>query len=168
MRPQRDQRHPPAAIALHKQGRKCSNWAGFGNGISIDSGSLPSLRTPISEIAKAFNRMAFHPSNLAVLAALALSGCGSSMPNLSLPDVKARNDYKGKPLSAVTARLGYPDYQQTVSGQKVYTWRIGQAVQQCQITVVMAGDVVDSYDWSGDGVACTPYMPPAKPPQPSE
>src|SRR5579871_1719659 len=43
--------------------------------------------------------------NLAIFATLALTGCGA-MPNLSMPDVKARNDFKGKPLSAVTAQLG--------------------------------------------------------------
>jgi hypothetical protein len=79
------------------------------------------------------------------------------MPSLSLPDVKARNDFKGKPLSAVTERLGFPDYQQTVDGQKSYTWRRGTAQQECRITVVMAGDIVDSYSTSGDAPICGPY-----------
>ncbi len=125
------------------------------------------LRTPTLKLQGPCHEMAYHPRNLAILTALALAGCGG-MPNLSMPDTKPRNDFKGKPLSAVTSRLGYPDYQQTVSGQKVYTWRLGQAVQECHITVVMAGDVVESYDASGDGVACTPYMPPPKPIQPGE
>jgi hypothetical protein len=46
--------------------------------------------------------------NLTIFAALALAGCGA-MPSLSLPDVKARNDFKGKPLSVVTSQLGNPD-----------------------------------------------------------
>jgi hypothetical protein len=102
--------------------------------------------------------------NLAVFAALALAGCGA-MPNLSLPDVRARNDFKGKPLSAVTAQLGNPDGQQTVNRQKIYMWRRGQATQDCLISVVMtpAGDVVESYGTSGDAAICSPYLAPAEP-----
>ncbi|WP_072825141.1 hypothetical protein [Bradyrhizobium erythrophlei] len=102
--------------------------------------------------------------NLVIFAALALAGCGA-MPNLSLPDVKARNDFKGKPLSVVTAQLGNPDGQQTVNRQKIYTWRRGQALQDCLISVVMtpAGDVVESYGTSGDAAICSPYLAPAEP-----
>lgn len=100
--------------------------------------------------------MAIKLNHYAILATLALAGCGA-MPNLSLPDIKARNDFKGKPLSAVTERLGYPDYQQTVDGQKNYTWRRGTALQECRITVVMAGDIVESYSTAGDAPICGPY-----------
>ena len=99
---------------------------------------------------------------LAMLTTLALTGCGA-MPNLSLPDVKPRNDFKGKPLSAVTTQLGYPEFQRTFAGQKTYTWRRGTAAQECLITVVMAGDVVESYDTSGDPAICSPYLAPAQP-----
>jgi hypothetical protein len=97
-----------------------------------------------------------------MLTTLALTGCGA-MPNLSLPDVKPRNDFKGKPLSAVTTQLGYPEFQRTYAGQKTYTWRRGTAAQECLITVVMAGDVVESYDTSGDPAICSPYLAPAQP-----
>jgi hypothetical protein len=102
--------------------------------------------------------------NLAIFAALALTGCGG-MPNLSLPDVKARNDFKGKPLSAVTTQLGNPDGQQTVNRQTIYTWRRGIATQECLISVVMtpAGDVVEAYGASGDPAICSPYIAPAQP-----
>jgi hypothetical protein len=100
--------------------------------------------------------------NLAILVALTLAGCGS-MPNFSVPDVKARNDFKGKPLSAVTLQLGNPDFQRTIAGQKTYTWRRGQASQECLIKVVMAGDIVESYDTSGDPAICSPYLAPAQP-----
>jgi hypothetical protein len=99
---------------------------------------------------------------LAMLTTLALTGCGA-MPNLSMPDIKARNDFKGKPLSAVTSQLGYPEFQQTYAGQKIYTWRRGTAAQECLIKVVMAGDIVDSYDTSGDPAICSPYLAPAQP-----
>ena len=97
-----------------------------------------------------------------MLTTLALTGCGA-VPNFSLPDIKPRNDFKGKPLSAVTTQLGYPDFQQTVAGQKIYTWRRGTAMQECLIKVVMAGDIVDSYDTSGDAPICSPYLAPAEP-----
>jgi hypothetical protein len=100
--------------------------------------------------------MAFQPRNLAILAALVLAGCGA-MPNIGLPTVKERNDFKGKPLSAVTQRLGFPNDQSTIDGQKVYYWRVGVAMQECRIKVVMAGDVVDTYETSGDAPICGPY-----------
>lgn len=100
--------------------------------------------------------------NLAILVALALAGCGG-MPNISLPEVKARNDFKGKPLTAVTVQLGNPDFQRTIGGQKTYTWRRGIASQECLIKVVMAGDIVESYDTSGDPAICSPYLAPAQP-----
>lgn len=93
---------------------------------------------------------------MAILASLMLAGCGA-VPNLSLPAIKERNDFKGKPLSAVTERLGFPDYQSTVDGQKTYIWRRGQADRMCRITVVMSGDVIESYDTFGDSPICGPY-----------
>ena len=83
------------------------------------------------------------------------------MPGLSLPAVQQRNDFKGKPLSAVTERLGFPDYQSTVDGQKTYSWQRGQFDRQCRITVVMAGDIVGSYTTFGDAPICVQYDAPA-------
>ncbi|MGC1663872.1 MAG: hypothetical protein WA773_11050 [Bradyrhizobium sp.] len=100
--------------------------------------------------------MVFQPRNFAILATLVLAGCGA-MPNIGLPTVKERNDFKGKPLSAVTQRLGFPTDQSTIDGQKVYYWRVGVAMQECRIKVVMAGDVVDTYETSGDAPICGPY-----------
>jgi hypothetical protein len=94
--------------------------------------------------------------NFVIFAALALAGCGA-MPNLSLPDVKARNDFKGKPLSVVTAQLGNPDGQQTVNRQKIYTWRIGNSVRECVIRVATADDIVESYETLGVSPICGPY-----------
>jgi hypothetical protein len=100
--------------------------------------------------------MAPRPRNLAILATLVLAGC-SAMPNLAIPTVKERNDFKGKPLSAVTARLGFPNDQSTIDGQTVYYWRIGTALQECRIKVVMAGDIIDTYETFGDAPICGPY-----------
>src|ERR1700742_1350903 len=98
--------------------------------------------------------------SLAILAILILTGGGGEPHFLS---GQARNDYKGKPLNAVTAQLGYPDFQETIGGQKSYVWRRGTAMQECRIRVVMAGDVVAPYDTSGDAPICSPYLAPAQP-----
>ena len=105
--------------------------------------------------------MTLRINHLAILASLALAGCGG-MSGLSLPDVKARNDFKGKPVSVIIARLGNPDYQQTISGQKFYMWRIGTATQNCLVAAGISGDMVDSYDATGDAAICGPYLPPAE------
>ena len=90
--------------------------------------------------------------NLVILAALALAGCSTG-------DLKVGGtNYKGKPLSAVTARLGWPPNQtQVIAGQKVYTWLEGNALAGCQVQVVMAGDVIDSYTGTGDANICAQY-----------
>ena len=64
--------------------------------------------------------------NLAILAALALAGCSVGTLNLG------SNNYKGQPLSAVMARLGSPEEQETIAGQKTYTWVRGNALYQCR------------------------------------
>lgn len=89
--------------------------------------------------------------NLAILAALALAGCSVGSLNLGT------NDYKGQPLSAVIAKLGSPEEQQTIAGQKTYTWIRGNALQECRIRVTMAGDVIGMYEGFGDVVICSQY-----------
>jgi hypothetical protein len=94
--------------------------------------------------------------NLVILAAsalsLALAGCSVGTLNLGAPN------YKGQPLSAVTTKLGWPPNQtQTIAGQKVYTWQEGNALAGCQVQVVMAGDVIDSYSGTGDANICAQY-----------
>jgi len=88
---------------------------------------------------------------------LALTGCGGGLPNFSLPVGAERNDYRGKPLSVLVARLGNPTSQQTISGQKTYSWRMGNGSQQCLVSIVMAGDVIEAYNTSGDSPICGPY-----------
>jgi hypothetical protein len=100
--------------------------------------------------------MALQARNLVILATLTLAGCGA-LPNIAVPTVKERNNFKGQPLSDVTARLGFPSDQQTIEGQKVYYWRIGTAMQECRVKVVMAGEVVDTYETFGDAAICGPY-----------
>ena len=90
--------------------------------------------------------------NLAVLAALVLAGCSNSLGISG-----ARNDFKGQPLSAVQVRLGAPDQQETFGEQKAYTWFKGQSLNPCKIRVVTTGDVVDTYETTGDASICSPY-----------
>jgi hypothetical protein len=93
-----------------------------------------------------------HPMrNLSILAALVLAGCSVGALN------SGTSNYKGKPLSAVTARLGPPNESQSVAGQKVYVWVVGNPLYECRIRVVMAGDVVDTYEGSGDVNICSQY-----------
>ena len=68
------------------------------------------------------------------------------------------DNYKGQPLSAAVTRLGWPpDEVQTIDGQKAYTWTVGQSTSQCKVRVVMAGDVIDTYEGFGDIHICSQY-----------
>jgi hypothetical protein len=86
--------------------------------------------------------------NLAILAVTTSSLIGIN---------SARNDFKGQPLGAVQVRLGLPDQQETIAGQKVYTWFKGRSLMPCKIRIAMAGDVVDSHETTGDAGICSPY-----------
>jgi hypothetical protein len=90
--------------------------------------------------------------NLAILAAISLAGC--SLGNLNL----GTTNYKGQPISAVATKLGWPpDETEMIGGQKRYIWIRGNALYQCRIRVTMAGDVVDTYEGSGDVNICSQY-----------
>ena len=90
---------------------------------------------------------------LTILAAstMALAGCSVGTPNLGA------TNYKGQPLSAVIAKLGSPEEQQIIAGQKTYTWVRGNAMQECRIRVTMAGDVVGTYEGFGAIHICSQY-----------
>jgi hypothetical protein len=91
--------------------------------------------------------------SLATLAtsALILAGCSVGALNLGT------NSLKGQPLSAAIARLGSPEEQQTIAGQKTYTWVRGNATYECRIRATMAGDVIDTYEGFGDINTCSRY-----------
>jgi hypothetical protein len=82
------------------------------------------------------------------LAGLALAGCSISTIKEGMTDLK------GQPISAAIAKLGLPDEEATVAGVKKYTWRPGTIAggdqYQCRIRVIMAGDVIGSFEGSGD------------------
>lgn len=92
---------------------------------------------------------------IALIAALALGGC--SVTTIK----KEMTGLKGQPISAAVARLGMPDEETTIMGQKVYTWRnstvYGGDQYGCKIRVVMAGNVIGSFSGSGDVGSCQEY-----------
>ncbi len=90
---------------------------------------------------------------LLILAVMAMEGCSMTNPGFN----GARNDFKGQPLSAVQVRLGPPEQEQTMEGRKIYTWFKGQPLNGCIIHIAMAGDVVDSYQTTGDPNICSPW-----------
>jgi hypothetical protein len=100
--------------------------------------------------ARAETSMSGKMRTLSILATLTLAGC-------SMAAFQNRTDFRGKPLSAVIAKLGQPNETQTVSGQKAYVWIMGNALYECRIRVVMAGDLVDTYEGSGDVNICGQY-----------
>jgi hypothetical protein len=89
-------------------------------------------------------------NHLALLAALTLAGC-------SMAAFQSSTDFKGKPLSAVIAKLGQPNEARTVAGQKAYVWIMGDATYECRIRVVMVDNVVDTYEGFGDVKTCGQY-----------
>jgi|SRR5882724_1091880 len=93
--------------------------------------------------------------NLVMLLVLAfaspLAGCSIGTLNLGA------TNYKGQPLSAVVTKLGSPEEQGTIEGRRTYTWIRGSSLYQCRIRVVMAGDVIDTYEGSGDIGVCSRY-----------
>ena len=88
---------------------------------------------------------------LAMLAASALAGCSVGALNLGT------SNFKGQPLSAAVAKLGSPEEQQTIAGQKTYTWIRGNATYECRIRATMAGDVIDTFEGFGDVNTCSRY-----------
>jgi hypothetical protein len=71
------------------------------------------------------------------------------------------NSLQGQPISAAIARLGIPNDERMIAGQKVYTWyssTFDEGTQlQCKIRVMMAGEVIGSYDFEGNNVICARY-----------
>jgi hypothetical protein len=113
----------------------------------VHNGQQLGTRTASTAETSMFGKMRI----LAILATLTLAGC-------SMATFQNTMDFRGKPLSAVTAKLGQPNEAQTTSsGQKAYIWIMGDRLYECRIRAVMAGDVVDTYEGSGDVNICGRY-----------
>jgi hypothetical protein len=91
----------------------------------------------------------------AVLATLALAAC----PFGTIKE--GMNNLQGQPISAAIAKLGIPNDEREIAGQKVYTWyssTFDEGTQlQCKIRVMMAGDVIGSYEFEGNNGMCYRY-----------
>jgi hypothetical protein len=91
----------------------------------------------------------------AALAALTLAAC-------SFDAIKeGMNRLEGQPISAAIAKLGIPSDERLIAGQKVYTWytsTFDEGTQlQCKIRVMMAGEVIGSYEFEGNNGMCARY-----------
>jgi hypothetical protein len=71
------------------------------------------------------------------------------------------NSLQGQPIAAAIARLGIPNDERVIAGQKVYTWyssTFDEGTQlQCKIRVMMVGDVIGTYEFEGNNVMCARY-----------
>ncbi len=78
-----------------------------------------------------------------------LSGCASQAIKEGMTGLQ------GQPLSAAIAKLGMPNDERTIAGQKVYIWMsrtMDEGTElKCVIRVIMAGDVIGSFDFDNDG-----------------
>jgi hypothetical protein len=89
------------------------------------------------------------------MAALALAGC-------SFGAIKeGMNKLQGQPIEAAIAKLGIPNDERLIAGQKVYTWyssTFDEGTQyQCKIVVMMAGDAIGRFNFEGDNGMCGRY-----------
>jgi hypothetical protein len=95
--------------------------------------------------------------NLAIagLAALTLAACSFDTIRQGM------NDLKGQPISPAIAKLGIPNDERVIAGQKVFTWytsTFDEGTQlQCKIRVMMAGEIIDRYDFEGNNTMCGRY-----------
>jgi hypothetical protein len=98
----------------------------------------------------------FAMTALAVVAlAISLAGC-------SFGAIKeGMNNLKGQPISVAIAKLGIPNDEREIAGQKVFTWytsTFDEGTQlQCKIRVMMAGDVIGTYEFEGNNGMCARY-----------
>jgi hypothetical protein len=85
----------------------------------------------------------------------ALAGCAGDAIKTGM------NNLQGQPISAAIAKLGIPNDEREIAGQKVYTWyssTFDEGTQlQCKIRVMMAGDVIGSYEFDGNNNMCMRY-----------
>jgi len=85
----------------------------------------------------------------------ALGGCAGDTIK------KGMEGLQGQPIGAAIAKLGIPNDEREIAGQKVYTWyssTFDEGTQlQCKIRVMMAGDVIGGYEFDGNNNMCMRY-----------
>ncbi|HEY7243029.1 MAG TPA: hypothetical protein VH678_04000 [Xanthobacteraceae bacterium] len=74
---------------------------------------------------------------------------------------KGMTALQGQPLSAAVSKLGMPTEEKVIAGQKVYIWftrTLDEGSEyNCQIRVIMKGDVIGSWDFEGNEGKCVRY-----------
>jgi hypothetical protein len=64
-------------------------------------------------------------------------------------------------LSAPITRLGMPNEERLIAGQKVFIWSTSElykgTLEKCQIRAIMKGEVIGSFDFEGDEFKCRQY-----------
>jgi hypothetical protein len=92
---------------------------------------------------------------VAALAALVLAACSFDTIR------EGMSNLQGQPISAAISKLGIPNDERVIAGQKVYTWyssTFDEGTQlQCKIRVIMAGEVIGNYDFEGNNGMCARY-----------
>jgi hypothetical protein len=90
------------------------------------------------------------------MVAWTLSGCAHKSLIQETTD-----EFIGRPLSAVTAKLGSPTEEAEVGGAKMYIWSAAAGLEstqgRCTIRATMKGDVVGSFDREGTESQCANY-----------
>ena len=85
---------------------------------------------------------------IATLAVLTLAGCALRTNVVMTRDLKA---LVGKDVNMIVKRLGYPDKQEVMLGEKVYTWLIND----CTLHVAVdASEHVIRSDYNGSRREC--------------
>jgi hypothetical protein len=72
------------------------------------------------------------------------------------------DEFVGKPVSAVTAKLGTPAEEHEIGGAKVYVWSSDadhreSSQGKCTIRAIVRGDLIGSFDWEGTEGQCANY-----------
>jgi hypothetical protein len=80
-----------------------------------------------------------------IVAAALLTGCAAHQAKVFNNELRP---FIGKPLSAITKYIGYPDGKLEVLGTMVYTWGTDVTVCKLQITTDPDG-MIRTYHWDG-------------------
>lgn len=87
---------------------------------------------------------------LVVAAAVILGGCAFRTRTVLNRDLNALT---GKDVQLIVKRIGYPDRQDVMMGEKVYTWHLNDCT--LHVAVDATGHVVSS-DYNGSRRECNP------------
>jgi hypothetical protein len=66
------------------------------------------------------------------------------------------DEFVGKPVSAVTAKIGPPAEEHEIEGGVIYVWS-SDAQGKCTIRSIVRRDVIGSLDWEGTEGQCANY-----------